>query len=104
MRCNKNKRDRRGQFLFIDARNLGYMKDRVLRDFKMDDIAKVADTFHAWKQGEGYEDMPGFCKSASLNDIRKHDYVLTPGRYVGAAEQDEDGEAFEDKMARLTAS
>lgn len=100
---NKPKRDRRGQFLFIDARQLGYMKDRVLRDFTVDDIKKVADTFHAWQLGEGYEDVAGFCYSASLDDIRKHEHVLTPGRYVGAEEQEDDGEAFADKMARLTA-
>jgi type I restriction enzyme M protein len=99
----KKKRDRRGQFLFIDARQLGYMKDRVLRDFTVDDIQKVADTFHAWQHGEGYADVAGFCYSASLADIRKHEHVLTPGRYVGAEEQEEDGEAFADKMTRLTA-
>ena len=100
---DKKKRDRRSQFLFIDARQLGYMKDRVLRDFTSDDIKKVADTFHAWQHGEGYADVPGFCYSASLDDIRKHEHVLTPGRYVGAEEQEEDGEAFADKMARLMA-
>jgi type I restriction enzyme M protein len=100
---DKKKRDRRGQFLFIDARQMGYMKDRVLRDFTLDDIQKVADTFHAWQHGEGYADVPGFCYSASLDDIRKHEHVLTPGRYVGAEEQAEDDEAFADKMARLTA-
>ncbi|OBS32743.1 type I restriction-modification system subunit M [Pseudomonas syringae] len=100
---DKKKRDRRGQFLFIDARQLGYMKDRVLRDFTLDDIKKVADTFHAWQHGEGYEDVAGFCCSASLDDIRKHEHVLTPGRYVGAEEQEDDGEAFADKMTRLTA-
>lgn len=99
---NKAKRDRRGQFLFIDARQLGYMKDRVLRDFTVEDIKKVADTFHAWQLGEGYEDVAGFCYSASLDDIRKHEHVLTPGRYVGAEEQEDDGEAFADKMSRLT--
>ena len=99
---NKTKRDRRGEYLFIDARQLGYMKDRVLRDFTVDDIKIVADTFHAWQLGEGYEDVAGFCYSASLEDIRKHEHVLTPGRYVGAEEQEEDGEAFSDKMARLT--
>jgi type I restriction enzyme M protein len=99
---NKTKRDRRGQFLFIDARQLGYMKDRVLRDFTADDIKKVADTFHAWQLGEGYENVPGFCYSASLDEIRKHEHVLTPGRYVGAEEQEDDGEAFADKMTRLT--
>jgi type I restriction enzyme M protein len=100
---NQRKRDRRGEFLFIDARQLGYMKDRVLRDFTADDIAKVADTFHAWQLGKAYEDVPGFCYCASLDDIRKHEHVLTPGRYVGAQEQEEDSEAFADKMARLTA-
>jgi type I restriction enzyme M protein len=109
-------RSRAGETLFIDARNLGYMKDRVLRDFSVDDIKKIAGTFHAWKhsspsplagegRGEGaaYADVPGYCKSATLADIRKHDYVLTPGRYVGAAAQEADGEPFEEKMARLTA-
>lgn len=100
---DKKKRDRRGEFLFIDARQLGYMKDRVLRDFTMDDIKTVADTFHAWQHGEGYEDVAGFCSSASLDYIRKHQHVLTPGRYVGAEEQEDDGEAFADKMARLMA-
>jgi type I restriction enzyme M protein len=106
-------RTRRGETLFIDARNLGYMKDRVLRDFKPEDIAKVADTFHAWKSARhsresgnpaAYQDIPGFCKAAELIDIRKSDYVLTPGRYVGAAAQVADGEPFEEKMARLTAT
>jgi type I restriction enzyme M protein len=97
-------RDRRGETLFIDARNLGYMKDRVLRDFKLEDIARVADTFHAWKKGERDVNEPGFAKAATLADIRKSDYVLTPGRYVGAAAQEEDGEPFEEKMARLTAT
>ncbi len=95
-------RDRAGETLFIDARNLGYMKDRVLRDFSSDDIAKIAGTFHAWKQGEGYADEAGYCKAAKLDEIRKHDYVLTPGRYVGAAAQVADGELFEEKMGRLT--
>jgi type I restriction enzyme M protein len=99
---NRQKRDRRGQFLFIDARQLGYMKDRVLRDFTVADIKKVADTFHAWQLGEGYADVPGLCYSATLADVRKHEHVLTPGRYVGAEAQEEDGEAFADKMVRLT--
>ena len=99
---NKKKRDRRNEMLFIDARNLGFMLDRVLRDFTNEDVAKIADTFHAWQRGESYEDVAGFCKSASLNEIQKHDFVLTPGRYVGAREQEDDGEPFADKMARLT--
>jgi len=98
------KRDRRGQTLFIDARKLGYMKDRVLRDFSDEDIAKIAGTFHAWQKSESYADMAGFCKSATIKDIAKNDYVLTPGRYVGAAEQEDDDEPFEDRMKRLTST
>ncbi|MCE8039533.1 class I SAM-dependent DNA methyltransferase [Halomonas sp. MCCC 1A11062] len=102
------KRARRKEVLFIDARQLGYMKDRVLRDFASEDIRKIADTFHAWQRGEedfgtAYEDLPGFCKAATLEEIKKHDFVLTPGRYVGAPEQEDDGEPFAEKMARLTA-
>lgn len=97
-------RKRSGETLFIDARSLGFMKDRVLRDFADADIRKIADTFHAWKKGDGYADEAGFCKATDLAGIRKHDYVLTPGRYVGAAAQEEDGEPFPDKMARLTAT
>ena len=96
-------KDRQGQTLFIDARNLGYMKDRVLRDFKPEDVARVANTFHAWKRGEAV-DEPGYAKAATLADIRAHDHVLTPGRYVGAAAQEDDGEPFDQKMARLTAT
>lgn len=95
--------DRIGKTLFIDARNLGYMKDRALRDFDMkEDIGKITTTFRAWRRGEGYEDQPGFCFSAEIKDIEKHDYVLTPGRYVGAAEQENDSEPFAEKMVRLT--
>lgn len=101
-------RDRKGEVLFIDARNLGYMKDRVLRDFTSDDIQKVADLYHAWKTGAevngiAYEDQAGFCKSATLEEIKKHDFVLTPGRYVGAVEELDDGVPFAEKMAVLTA-
>ena len=96
-------RDRSGEVLFIDARNLGYMKDRVLRDFKPEDIAKIADTFHAWQKGEGLRGRGRVLRSATLEEIKKHDFVLTPGRYVGAAEEEEDGEPFAEKMARLTA-
>ncbi|MFW1428888.1 type I restriction-modification system subunit M [Vibrio parahaemolyticus] len=101
-------RDRKGEVLFIDARNLGYMKDRVLRDFTRDDIQKVADLYHAWKTGAevngiAYEDQAGFCKSATLEEIKKHDFVLTPGRYVGAEEESDDGVPFGEKMATLTA-
>jgi type I restriction enzyme M protein len=96
-------RDRSGKVLFIDARKLGYMKDRVLRDFTREDIERIAGSFHGWRKGEGYADEAGFCKAATLEEIAGHDHVLTPGRYVGAADEEEDGEPFADKMERLTA-
>ncbi|EJH0601210.1 N-6 DNA methylase, partial [Salmonella enterica] len=99
--CN-GKAHRKGEVLFIDARQIGFMKERVLRDFSTDDIKKIADTFHAWQTDKDYEDEAGFCFAATLDDIKKNDYVLTPGRYVGAAEQKEDDESFADKMSRLT--
>lgn len=101
-KANKGKRDRQGETLFIDARNEGYMKDRVLRDFKPEDITKLSNTLHSWQTGKEYKDIPAFCKSTELKDIVKHDYVLTPGRYVGAPIQEEDSEPFPDKMNRLT--
>jgi type I restriction enzyme M protein len=99
-------RDRRGQVLFIDARRMGVLVDRTRRELTDDEIQKIADTYHAWRGEPGageYADVPGFCKSATLEDIRKHGHVLTPGRYVGAAEQEDDGEPFAEKMARLSA-
>ncbi len=99
-------RDRRGQILFIDARKLGVLVDRTRRELTDEEVKRIADTYHAWrgepKAGE-YADVAGFCKSASLEDIQKHGHVLTPGRYVGAAEQEDDGEPFEEKMLRLSA-
>ncbi|SXH62939.1 adenine-specific DNA-methyltransferase [Klebsiella pneumoniae] len=97
------KAHRKGEVLFIDARQIGFMKDRVLRDFSTNDIRKIADTFHAWQTDKNYKDEAGFCLSATLEDIQKNDFVLTPGRYVGAAEQEEDDEPFAEKMTRLTA-
>jgi type I restriction enzyme M protein len=100
-------RDRRGETLFIDARKLGAMIDRVHRELTDEDIAKVAGTYHAWrgdKDGGEYADVAGFCKAAKVEDIRKHGHVLTPGRYVGAGVTEEDEEPFEDKMKRLTAT
>ena len=102
----KSLRDRRGQILFIDARNMGTMVDRVHRELTDEDIQKIARTYHAWR-GEAdagkYQDVPGFCKSTTLDEVRSHDYMLTPGRYVGAPIQEEDDEPFEDKMRRLVA-
>jgi len=101
----KGWRDRRGQVLFIDARKLGVLVDRTRRELTDDEIKRIADTYHAWRGEPGaseYADVPGFCKSATLEEIRKHGHVLTPGRYVGAAEQEDDGEPFAEKMARLS--
>ena len=98
--------ERRSETLFIDARKLGHMLDRTRRDLSTEDIARIADTYHAWRGGKDageYEDVPGFCKSATLEEIRKHGHVLTPGRYVGAAPQEDDGVPFEEKMTRLAA-
>jgi len=99
-------RDRRGQTLFIDARRMGRMVDRVHRELTDEDIQKIADTYHAWhgdKDVGEYRDIPGFCRSATLEEIRKHGYVLTPGRYVGAEAVEDDAEPFEEKMKRLVA-
>ena len=104
---NNRFRDRRNETLFIDARKLGSMIDRVHRELTDADIATIAGTYHAWRgdpdAGE-YEDVPGFCKAARLEEIEKHGYVLTPGRYVGAEALEDDGEPFEEKMKRLTAT
>ena len=92
--------------LFIDARKLGHMVDRTHRELGDDDIQRVADTYHAWRgeeEGGEYADVPGFCKSATLEEVRKHGHVLTPGRYGGAEPQADDGEPFAEKMARLSA-
>jgi type I restriction enzyme M protein len=101
--------DRRGQVLFIDARSLGYMVDRAERALSDEDIAKIAGTFHAWRgtksaadAGLSYQDVPGFCKSVAVTEIKAADYALTPGRYVGAAEVEDDGEPLQDKIERLT--
>jgi type I restriction enzyme M protein len=104
---NHKFRDRRGEVLFIDARKLGRMVDRTHRELTDEEITRIANTYHAWrgeKDADKYEDVPGFCKSASLEEIRKHGHVLTPGRYVGAEAQEDDGELFEEKMKRLTAT
>ncbi|MBP9224633.1 MAG: N-6 DNA methylase, partial [Verrucomicrobiales bacterium] len=121
--------DRRGKTLFIDARKIGSMISRTQKEIMPEDIAKIAGTYHAWRSGSAsgsdgapapssssapkkdvagatslpdYEDIAGYCKSATLEDMRKHDYVLTPGRYVGAADIEDDGIPFETKMAEMS--
>ncbi len=96
-------RDRSGQTLFIDARKLGTMIDRVLRAFTAEDLEKIIGTFRTWKRSADHADVPGFCKSATTEEIAAHGFVLTPGRYVGAEDVEDDGEPFEEKMARFVA-
>ena len=112
-------RDRRKQTLFIDARKMGALIDRVHRELTNADLVKITHTYHAWRgdssapsplAGEGggqgavaYTDIPGFCKAATTTEIAAHGYVLTPGRYVGAEEAEDDGDPFEEKMPRLVA-
>ena len=112
-----------GETLFIDARKIGSMISRTQKEFNQEDIAEIVRTYHEWRfdestwRGEahkagctlpeirpedGYKDIPGFCKSATLEDMRKHDYVLTPGRYVGAAALEDDGIPFETKMTEMS--
>jgi len=102
---DSNHRNRQGETLFIDARNMGSMVDRTHKELTTDDIGEIARTYHAWRGEEkdgDYEDVPGFCKATTLDDIKANDYVLTPGRYVGAAELEDDGVLFEEKMQALT--
>ncbi|RKG68589.1 SAM-dependent DNA methyltransferase [Corallococcus sp. CA054B] len=95
-------RPRKGQTLFIDARRLGQMESRVHRALTAEDIQRVADTFHAWRNKDGrYKDIPGFCKSSTLEEIQARDFVLAPGLYVGAEETEDSREPFEDRMERL---
>jgi type I restriction enzyme M protein len=106
----KNLADRRGQTLFIDARSMGVLLNRTERVFTDEEAARIAGTYHAWrgtasakKAGLTYEDVPGFCFSATIEKIRENNHVLTPGRYVGAVEVDNsDGEPLADKIERLT--
>ncbi len=106
---NEGFRDRKGEVLFIDARKLGVMVDRTRRELRDEDIAQIADTYHAWR-GEvetierrgAYQDSAGFCFSATLEDIKTRGYVLTPGRFVGVEEEPDDGIPFADKMQCLT--
>ena len=106
---SKGGRDRRGEVLFIDARKLGRMDTRVTRVFDDEDVQRIASTVHRWRQSgetgsdEPYADVPGFCRAVKLAEIAEHGHVLTPGRYVGAEATDDDDEAFNEKMERLTA-
>ena len=98
---NRDKKHK-GQTLFIDARKRGDMVNRRLRELSDEDIKKIANTYIAWQNEDGYEDVQGYCKVASIDEIKEHDYILTPGRYVGIEEVEDDGEPFEEKMDRLT--
>ncbi|NLJ48663.1 MAG: SAM-dependent DNA methyltransferase [Candidatus Atribacteria bacterium] len=100
-------RNRNRQILFIDARKMGSLIDRIHKELSDEEIEKIAGTYHTWrgeKDSGAYEDVPGFCKSATTDEIKEHGYVLTPGRYVGAAEVEDDGIPFEEKMVELTAT
>src|SRR5439155_10920947 len=105
-------RDRRRQTLFINARKLGYLVDRVHRELSNEEMQRIAQTYHAWRGTDDplrnphsevreYSDMPGFCKSVTIDEIAQHEYMLAPGRYVGAQELEDEGEPFDEKMARL---
>ena len=109
---NAKFRDRRRQTLFIDARKLGHLVDRVHRELSDDETQRIAQTYHAWRGTDDplrnphsevreYADVPGFCKSATTDEVAKHTYVLTPGRFVGAEEVEDEGEPFGEKMTRL---
>jgi len=103
-KAKNGKRERQNEILFIDARNLGHMVDRTHRELSDGDIAEITHTYHTWRGtiDEPYEDKSGFCKAAKTDEVRKHEYILTPGRYVGLEETDEDDEPFEEKMERIT--
>ncbi len=102
-RLGNGDRKRSSEILFIDAGEVGYLRDRTHREFADEDIKKIADTYHNWRSKNGdYEDIKGFCKSACLEEVKKHNFVLTPGRYVGIKDEIDDGIPFEEKMKKLT--
>jgi type I restriction enzyme M protein len=105
-KANSKFRDRRRQTLFLDARKMGHLVDRTHRELSEEEIARLGRTYHAWrgkKDADKYEDIPGLCKSVKTEDIASNGFVLTPGRFVGAEETEDDDEPFEKKMKRLTA-
>lgn len=103
-RTGNGDRKRTGEILFIDASEVGFMADSTHREFTEEDVAKISDTYHEWRKQNGeYEDIKGFCKSANIEEITKHNFVLTPGRYIGIKDQEDDGIPFADKIAGLTA-
>lgn len=103
-KAKTGKRDRKNEILFIDARKLGFMADRTHKEFADKDIKKITQAFHTWRgtAEDDYEDVQGICKAVTLEEVRNNDYILTPGRYVGLEEVEDDGEPFEEKMTRLT--
>jgi type I restriction enzyme M protein len=99
----RERKTRNKEILFIDASDMGFLKDRVHREFTEEDIDTIANTYHNWRKNpEQYEDIKGFCKSAQREEVEKHGFVLTPGRYVGIKDAEDDGIPFEDKMHKLT--
>lgn len=104
-KAKNGKNERRGEVLFIDARNIGSMVSRTLKEFSDDEIKDIANVYHSWRgtNNNQYEDKAGFCKVAKTEEIKNNEYILTPGRYVGLAEVEEDSEPFEQKMERITA-
>lgn len=102
-RAGNGDRKRTGEVLFIDASEMGYMEDRTHRAFTDEDINKIASTYHEWRKKDGnYEDEKGFCKSATMDEVQKHKYILTPGRYVGVKDEEDDGVPFEEKIGKLS--
>lgn len=104
-KVKNGKRERRGEILFIDARKMGFLADRTHKELSDEDIKKIAGVYHSWRgtNDTSYEDIAGFCKAATIEEVRSHEYILTPGRYVGLEEAEEDDEPFEEKMDRITA-
>lgn len=99
---SKNRENRKDKILFLDARKMGTMVTRKHRELSDEEIKQIYDTYHNWRDKKDYEDIKGFCKSANIDEVRGHEYILTPGRYVGIEEVEDDGEPFDEKMARLT--